>query len=219
MRAPMRAGGDVTPSSGRLLLATTNRGKADEFRHLLPPELTVVSLADVGLPAPAEDGTSFAEIAAAKAIHAAQNTGLLALADDSGLEVDALGGEPGIRSARYAGDGATDAANRTRLLDALRDVPPGRRSARFRCAIAVAEPDGVILTAEGICEGTIATGAIGDQGFGYDPVFALPEGRTMAQLDPAEKNRRSHRARAFAAILPALLARLGLEAIPSHPAR
>jgi len=211
----------VNRPTRRLLIATTNRGKADEFRRLLPPTLEVVTLADLGLPAPAEDGTTFAEIAAMKAIHAARNSGLLSLADDSGLEVDALGGAPGIHSARYAGDGATDAANRARLLDALREVPPGRRSARFRCALAVADPDAdaVVLRAEESREGAITTGAAGDFGFGYDSIFELPEGRTMAQLDPAEKIRLSHRARAYAALVPELLVRLGFAPTSTDRAR
>jgi XTP/dITP diphosphohydrolase len=124
--------------------------------------------------------------------------------------VDALKGGPGVYSARYAGGSSNDSANRAKLLDALRDVPPSRRTARFRCAVAIATPRGLAGEADGICEGAIATEPAGDWGFGYDPLFRLPDGRTMAQVPPAEKNTISHRARAYEAIRPRLYECLGL---------
>ena len=130
----------------------------------------------------------------------------LTLADDSGLEVDALGGRPGVLSARYGGPGLSAVDRYQRLLAELRDVPAERRTARFHCVAALAGPDGALLgTADGVCEGFIAQGPGGDGGFGYDPVFYLPQyGLTMAQLDAVEKNRISHRGRAAAAIAPQL---------------
>lgn len=207
------------PSHGqatKLLIATGNAGKAADFRRLLPSDIEVLTLADVPVVLPPETGTTFAENAAAKAIAAADQSGLLAIADDSGLEVDALGGEPGLFSARYAGDPRSDARNREKLLTAMRDIPPARRTARFRCAVALARPTTLLATAEGTCRGTIATTPVGQHGFGYDPVFRLPspDGRTMAELSPAEKNRLSHRARAYDAILPDLLRALA----PTDPA-
>ena len=124
-------------------------------------------------------------------------SGLLTLADDSGLEVDALGGEPGVRSSRYAGDNAGDAERVSFLLNKLRDIPQDRRQARFRCVIAIAQPGRPTQTAEGTCQGFIALEPKGDNGFGYDPVFFLPEyGKTIAELPPEIKNRISHRGRA-----------------------
>ena len=187
-----------------LLLATANAHKVAEFRRLLPPGLALLTLADRPLTLPPELGTTFAENARQKALAAASAVGLLALADDSGLEVDALGGQPGIFSARFAGEGASDAQNREKLLSAMRDVLPERRTARFRCVVALARPGHVIGQAEGACEGTVAAVPVGRQGFGYDPVFRLPCGRTMAELSPLEKDRISHRGRACLALLPTL---------------
>lgn len=194
-----------------IVIATTNPGKIEEFRRLLPPGIEIRSLLDLGIKLPPEHGATFLENAHAKALAAARQSGHLAIADDSGLEVDALGGEPGIRSARYAGPGASDADNRARLLAALAAVPSPTRTARFRCAVAIASPEGLIASAEGVCEGSIATTPAGCHGFGYDPIFLLPDGRTMAKLPPEEKNRISHRARAYQAVLPALRAVLGLD--------
>lgn len=191
-----------------LLLATSNLGKRAEFVRLLPTDVRVLTLQDLGIVLPPEIGESFQEIAAAKALAAATSAGLPALADDSGLEVDALDGAPGVRSARFAGETASDAANRAKLLAALSDVPPARRLARFRCAVALAEPNAVVTWAEGSCEGAVATEERGRNGFGYDSVFLLPDGRTMAELTAEEKDRISHRARAYAAILPRLEAHL-----------
>jgi XTP/dITP diphosphohydrolase len=183
----------------KLLIATHNPGKVREYRELLaglPLELTYPAHEGLDIEV-AETGESFAENARLKAAAYARASGLLTLADDSGLEVDALGGEPGIRSARYAGKGASDEERYRLLLEKLRKVPWEERTARFRCAIAVATPAGQVHTAEGICEGVIAFEPKGEHGFGYDPVFYFPEyGMTMAELPPGTKNEISHRARA-----------------------
>ena len=176
-----------------------NRGKLVEYQHMfgnLPLEL--VTLNDVGIHKDVEEtGTTFAENARLKATTYAQQSGLLTLADDSGLEVDALGGEPGVYSKRYAGEGKSDAERVVFLLDKLRDVPQGKRSARFRCAIAIASPDGKLHETDGTCEGEIIFAPRGSNGFGYDPIFFFPpRDMTMAQLSPEEKNRVSHRAQA-----------------------
>ncbi len=180
----------------KLLLATTNRGKAEEYRRLfadLPLELVTPS--DVGITTEVEeDAPTFAENARLKADALAAESGLPALADDSGLEVDALGGEPGTRSARYAGDDAGDADRIALLLERMKDVPWSQRTARFRCVIAFARPDGAVKYCDGESRGMIALEPRGEHGFGYDPVFYLPElGRTMAELSPEEKDRISHR--------------------------
>jgi XTP/dITP diphosphohydrolase len=200
----------------RVVVATRNRGK---LRELLPlfAELDIYigfDLVTIDELAPTaelrEDGLTFEDNALAKARQAAAVTGLPALADDSGLEVDALGGAPGVHSARYAGDAATDAANNARLLEALRDVPPARRGARYRCVAAFVEPArGLELTRAGACEGTILEAPRGTLGFGYDPLFVprfvVPaRGLTMAEIPLDEKNRLSHRAAAFRALARAL---------------
>jgi XTP/dITP diphosphohydrolase len=185
-----------------LLLATSNPGKRAELAQLLPADVRLLTLEDVDLELPPETGGSFVEIASVKARFAAEATGYPAFADDSGLEVDALGGAPGLRSARFAGEPASDAENRSKLLALLAPVPSSRRSARFRCAVVLAEPGRVVATAEGTCEGTIAFEERGRNGFGYDPLFLLPDGRTMAELEPEEKSRISHRGRALVAIRP-----------------
>lgn len=183
----------------RLLIATHNRGKLIEYQAMfadLPCEL--VTLDDVGIRDDVpETGATLAENARLKALGYARASGLLALADDSGLEVDALGGEPGVRSKRYAGENTSDAERNAFLLAKLRDVPAGKRTARFRCAIAIATPDGKLWETDGVCEGEIAFDARGTNGFGYDPIFHVTErGVRMAELSTAEKNRVSHRARA-----------------------
>ena len=183
----------------RLLLATTNQGKAAEYRDLLNGlDFEIVTLDQAGISREADESFStFEENARHKAAFYAELGGLLTLADDSGLEVDALGGEPGVRSSRYAGDNATDADRVDFLLTKLKDIPYQERTARFRCVIAVARPGGQIETAEGACDGYIATEPRGHNGFGYDPVFYLPEfGKTIAELPPEIKNRISHRAMA-----------------------
>ncbi len=183
----------------RLLIATHNRGKLVEYQEILaglPFELATLN--DVGIREDVpENGATFAENARIKAMAYAPQSGLLTLADDSGLEVDALGGEPGIYSRRYAGENATDAERIAFLLDKLRDVPAGKRSARFRCVIVIAKPNGDMWQSEGTCEGEIISAPRGMNGFGYDPIFYFPTlARTMAELPPEEKNRISHRARA-----------------------
>ncbi len=188
-----------------LLIATANPGKVREFRSLLAPlEIPLCFPPDLGLHAEAaEDGATYLENAHQKALTYVRASGLITLADDSGLEVDALNGAPGVHSARYRPGHDTDRIKA--LLAHLRDVPWERRTARFRCIIAIATPAGELYTAEGVCEGRIAFEPAGDAGFGYDPVFYLPEhGCTMAQLPEAEKNRISHRGRAVAAAIPTL---------------
>ena len=183
----------------KLLLATSNPGKADEYRVLLAGvNVTLVTPSEQGLEGqPEETGETFEENALLKARHYAQASGLLSLADDSGLEVDALGGEPGIHSARYAGEGATDADRVLLLLSRLKGVPAERRTARFRCVVALAWPEGATETFHGSCEGQIAGEPRGNNGFGYDPVFCVPElGKSIAELEPDVKNQRSHRAEA-----------------------
>mgnify|MGYP005853998467 FL=1 len=190
-----------------LLVATHNQGKIREYRALLtglPADL--VFLTDVGIELPVlESGNSFQENAVIKARAYAQASGLLTLADDSGLEVDALGSEPGIHAARYAGPEASDADRYRLLLHNLEGVPWEKRTARFRCVVAIATPDGQLYTSEGCCEGIITYAPRGEHGFGYDPVFYMPDhGCTMAELDPMVKNRVSHRARAVQAAWPLL---------------
>lgn len=199
----------VPSTAGTLLLATTNAGKRREFRSLLPAGVHLVGLDDVDLRPPPETGATFAENADLKALHGADQSGLLTLADDSGLVVDALGGAPGVRSARFAGEDATDAENRETLLAAMAAVEEGRRGARFVCAVALARPGAVIARAEGVVGGAIGRVPRGGSGFGYDPLFLLADGRTMAELPPREKNRIGHRAAAYRAVLPTLLEALG----------
>ena len=183
----------------RLLLATTNKGKAAEYRDLLRGlDLESLTLDQAGISQEAEENcNTFEGNARSKAEFYAALSGLLTLADDSGLEVDALGGEPGVRSSRYAGDNAGDAERVSFLLNRLRDIPQEKRQARFRCVIAIAQPGRTTQTAGGTCEGFIALEPKGDNGFGYDPLFYLPEyGKTIAELPPEVKNRISHRGRA-----------------------
>lgn len=190
-------------SRPRLVLATLNPGKGRELAALLrdvPFEL--VTLVDIpGATLPDEGKRSYEDNALGKARAAARLTGALALADDSGLEVDALGGAPGTRSARFGGPGLDDAGRCARLLAALRGVPPERRAARFRCVVALVEPGGRERVVEGVVEGVIADAPRGHGGFGYDPVFFYPPlGRTFAEIGPAEKARVSHRGRALGAV-------------------
>ncbi len=196
----------------RLLIATHNPGKVREYRQLLhglPHQL--LSLDDVGIADDVpETGTTYEENALLKARAYAQQSGLLTLADDSGLEVDALEGAPGVRSARYAGDHANDADRVQYLLQRLRDVPLDERTARFRCVIALVWPEGREELVEGTCEGIIVEEPRGSRGFGYDPIFLIAgDSRTMAELSAEEKNRISHRARAAAQARACLLAPRG----------
>ncbi|MFQ5806259.1 MAG: XTP/dITP diphosphatase [Phycisphaerae bacterium] len=188
-----------------ILLATHNAGKVREIRQLaacagwrwhglddFPP-----------VPEAVEDAATFAENARRKALHYAAATGLPTLADDSGLEVDCLGGAPGVHSARYAGAPRDDAANNRKLVAALAGVPLEQRTARFRCAMAFARPGTALAQTQGIVEGLIIDEPRGDNGFGYDPHFLLPElDKTMAELPPKEKNALSHRGQALRAMLP-----------------
>lgn len=183
----------------KLLLATSNLGKQREYCELLagvswelvtPQELSLSLTVD-------ETGDSYEANAIMKARSAAAASELMALADDSGLEVDALGGAPGLLSARFAGEGADDRRRWEYLLARLEGVPPERRTARFRCVIAIARPTGEVVTCEGTVDGFIAQEPRGEGGFGYDPIFLLPErALTLAELPPEEKNAMSHRGRA-----------------------
>jgi len=193
----------------KLLIATNNPGKVREYEELLGDlsgvEITFPAREGLSLEV-VESGQTFEENARLKAGAFCAVSGLPTLADDSGLEVDALDGAPGVRSARYAGPGASDTDRYRTLLAVLAGVPPDRRSARFRCVVALALPDGQVHTAEGACEGEIGFAPRGEFGFGYDPVFIVAgqEGRTMAELEPEVKNCISHRARAVEAMLPDL---------------
>jgi len=202
----------VTPLSYKLLLATNNQAKVREYRSLLqnlhfelvaPAELGIITVVD-------EIGESLEENARLKATTLAAESRLLALADDSGLEVDALGGKPGRLSARYAGEKASDKDRISYLLAQLKDVPWEKRLARFRCVIAIATPDGKVELCCGECSGFITFEPKGEQGFGYDPIFYLPElNKTMAELSLEIKNQISHRGQAARKVYP-ILERLGV---------
>ena len=192
----------------RVVVATRNRGKLAEIRELLSRlDVTVEALDHYSdAPDPEETGATFRENAVIKAVAAASFTGEVAVADDSGLVVDALGGAPGVMSARYGGNGASDQEKYEKLLAQMAGVPDAERTARFVCVVAVASPDGSISSADGVVEGTIACAPRGTGGFGYDPVFLIPElGMTFGELPPATKNAMSHRARALAGAEPLIL--------------
>jgi XTP/dITP diphosphohydrolase len=196
----------------RLLLATKNDGKVRELRALLEGTgIEVACLAEFPeILLPEETGETFADNALIKARAAAITSGLWALADDSGLEVDALGGAPGVRSARFSGENATDARNNALLLERLANVPDERRGARFVSAVALCAPDGQCVVREGYCQGVVARAPRGTGGFGYDPLFYVPgEGMTYAELPTARKNEISHRARALSLIRRDIMDRLG----------
>ena len=183
----------------KLLIATNNKGKARELSALLAaPIWECTTPAEEGIILdPEETGKTFEENAVAKARAFAKASGLITVADDSGLEVDALNGAPGVYSARYAGPEATDAQRNDYLLARLSGVPWEKRQARFRCVIAIAFPDERLVLCKGECPGLIAFEPRGENGFGYDPIFYLPElGKTMAELTPEEKSRVSHRGKA-----------------------
>ncbi|MCC2319463.1 RdgB/HAM1 family non-canonical purine NTP pyrophosphatase [Cellulomonas sp. zg-Y138] len=199
----------------RLVLATHNAHKIGELRSILAPVLpgldpAVVGARDVEAPEPVEDGVTFAENALLKARALAAFTGLPAVADDSGLSVDVLGGAPGIFSARWAGRHGDDRANLDLLLAQLSDIAPEHRGARFTCAAALVTPDGFEHVEMGHLVGSLATAPRGDGGFGYDPVL-VPEGetRSCAELSPQEKNAISHRGQAFRALVPVIVRALG----------
>ncbi|MDA8162251.1 MAG: XTP/dITP diphosphatase [Desulfobacteraceae bacterium] len=184
----------------KIILATRNKGKIKEIRSLFASAgIEIMSLDDIkGCPDIVEDGDTFKDNAFKKARGITEATGLIALADDSGLEVDALNGAPGVYSARFAGEGASDEANNRKLLDMLQGVSDEKRTARFRCVVVLYDPSGRWISADGVCEGVILDILKGENGFGYDPVFFLPWlGRTMAELTKEEKNSISHRAMAL----------------------
>lgn len=180
-----------------IVLATRNQGKVEEFRHLVSGfPVALDGIEHYRTPTVEEDGKTFEENAVKKACETSKAIGLPALADDSGLEVTALGGRPGVLSARFAGDGASDQANHSKLLALMEGQ--GDRRGRFVCVIAVARPDGAWRVFKGACEGVILESPLGDQGFGYDPVFFHPpSGKTFAQMSTEEKNRVSHRGKAM----------------------
>jgi XTP/dITP diphosphohydrolase len=194
----------------RLVIGTGNRKKGTELARLLAPlKWELLTLADFPNPLDvAEDGDTFAANAALKATQQARHLGEWVLADDSGLAVDAMGGVPGVYSARYAGPKATDEANNAKLLAALAGVPPEKRTARFVCHICVADPTGAIRAeSEAYCRGRIIDSLHGPGGFGYDPLFLIAEyHRTFGELSPLVKSYLSHRGRAMAALVPKLLA-------------
>ncbi len=192
----------------QLVAATRNSGKLREISDLLSRlDVTVRALGDYpGAPEPEETGATFFENAVIKAVAAASYTGEVAVADDSGLVVDALGGAPGVMSARYGGNGASDQGRYEKLLAEMEHVPDADRTARFVCVVAVASPDGSVSSSEGVVEGAIARAPRGTGGFGYDPVFLIPElGLTFGELPAVAKNGMSHRARALAGAEPLIL--------------
>lgn len=188
-----------------VVLASSNKGKLRELQQILGESVKVVSAADMGVTMPEETEITFSGNAALKSKAAFEQTGHISLADDSGLEVDALDGQPGVYSARYAGAEATDAENNAKLLTELKDVPEGLRSARFRSAIALSIDGGAPLIFEGTVEGTVGFEELGDNGFGYDPLFRLPNGRSFGELTADEKNPISHRGVAMKQAVPVLL--------------
>ncbi len=190
-----------------LLIATKNKGKVREIADMLAPMgIRVTSLLDhAGMPEIIEDGITFRANAAKKAVVIARHTGLVVMGEDSGLEVDALGGRPGVYSARYAGEGADDEANNDLLLKELSGVPDEKRTARYRCAMALADKDALVDVVEGACEGRIASVRRGSNGFGYDPLFLIPSRqKTFGELDLAVKHTMSHRADALRKFLKLL---------------
>jgi XTP/dITP diphosphohydrolase len=198
----------MTNATNRLVIASNNKGKIAELTDLLGPlGLTPVAQGELGVGEAEEPAVTFVENAILKARHAARITGLPALADDSGLAVDALGGAPGVRSARYAGDTASDADNVRALLDALKDVPEAQRTAQFHCVLVYLRhaDDPTPVICHGRWPGSILPEPQGEGGFGYDPVFLVPEtGTSAAELPRTEKGRISHRGRALALLLDQL---------------
>ncbi len=194
-----------------IVIATKNRGKIKEIRDALNRiDIKVLSLDEIGLHIEIEeDGGTYSENAVKKAVEVAKRTGKTALSDDSGLEIDALDGRPGINSSRFAGDNADDRERNLKVLEMMKDVPPEKRGARFKCVIAIATPTfpptfnkggGMrgLYTCEGVCEGKIAESIRGDKGFGYDPIFIVPEyNKTFGELGAEIKDRISHRAKAL----------------------
>ena len=210
----------------KILVATTNPGKVRELRALLGGDVEFMSLADFpAVGEVVEDGATFAENARKKAAEYARATGLWTLADDSGLVVDALGGAPGVQSARFSGEkpegedrGLIDHRNMAKVLALLEGVPREKRTARFVCCLCLAGPEKVLVETQGTLEGLIAEQPVGTSGFGYDPIFLVPElGKTVAQLTPEQKNGISHRGHAIRKLRP-LLGELLKTTIDSGPA-
>ncbi|GGF26369.1 RdgB/HAM1 family non-canonical purine NTP pyrophosphatase [Subtercola lobariae] len=195
----------TVPASIRIVLATHNQHKVDEFQKILGARLPELEIVKYTGPEPVEDGVTFAENALIKARAAAEFTGLPAMADDSGICVDVLNGAPGIFSARWAGHGKGDVANRDLLLDQVADIHDEHRGAAFACHIAVVVPGVFEDVAAGLWRGTLARSASGTNGFGYDPIF-VPNGHDVsaAELEPEQKNAISHRALAFENVIPLL---------------
>ena len=191
----------------RIVVGTRNSGKIKEISEALAElPFKFVGLPDFGIPDAEETGATFEQNAIIKAQYYSEQTGEYCLADDSGLEVDALRGEPGVYSARYAGEGASDADNNNKLLRELQAVPHEKRTARFKSVLALVGPDGIRTLAEGVCEGILLTELRGNGGFGYDPLFWLPEfEKTLAEMSVTEKNLVSHRGHALKALKQKLL--------------
>lgn len=198
----------ISHQGEQIVLASNNSGKVREINQLLAEhEIKVIPQKEFDIPDADETGLTFVENAILKARHAAALSGLPAIADDSGIEVDALKGAPGIYSARYAGPGCNDQDNNTKLLEALKDVPEAERTARFQCVMVYMRhaEDPTPIICQGSWEGQILTALQGDNGFGYDPLFLVPdEGCTSAELSPEQKNRLSHRGQALRKLLAAL---------------
>lgn len=203
-----------TPSQ-TVVLASNNKGKLLELQQLVGETVNVVSAAELNIEMPEETGVTFAENAALKADAAFEQTGFISLADDSGLEVDALEGRPGVFSARFAGVDASDDENNEKLLNELASVPEHLRTARFRSAIAIRIDEETSLVFEGSCEGQIGFEPQGTGGFGYDPLFVHPSGQTMAELPADEKNAVSHRGEAMRKAIPVLLEHLTTKVVES----
>jgi len=194
----------VKNSRPPILIATKNAGKLAEFERILGAEFEVGGLEDLDIDLPAEGTASYRENAEAKARFVARKTGRLTLGDDSGIEVEALDGQPGIVSARYAGEPVSDRRNIEKLLGELEAAGTYDRAARFICWLALADGNGRVHAVEGVCTGTIGFEPEGTNGFGYDPIFVFPDGRTMAELGEREKDAVSHRGNAIRAMLPKL---------------
>jgi len=204
---------NVSNKVQRILVATTNPGKIAELRAMLDFDVEWLGMSDVGdIGQIKEDGSTFAENARKKALGYAKSTGLWTIADDSGLVVDALGGEPGVKSARFSGektindDGTLiDHRNIAKVLELLKDVPEKKRTARFVCSLCLASPEEILIETEGMLEGLITNREIGKNGFGYDPIFFVPHlDKTVAQLTAEEKNAISHRGNAIRKFKPLL---------------